>query len=319
MVNIVFFGTPSFAVPALEELLNSEHSVVAVVTQPDRQRGRGQRLSASPIKEIALNSRLPIFQPTKLNDVGFLDELAELRPDLGVVVAYGQFLPNRLLQLPRLGTINIHASLLPKYRGAAPIQRALMAGETETGITIIKLIQKMDAGPMLQHEAIPVTHDDTTETVEPRLAKLGASLLISCVNDFAQGNTTQENQDESKATFAPRITKEDGQIQWTNSAEQIHNQLRGLHPWPHAYSYLNGTRHLILQSEVMSLFSSNHATTRPGQIITVLKDRVIVATGGADTLGILKVQLPGRAPLATRAFLAGHPIAAGSLFQSQSP
>lgn len=319
MVNIVFFGTPSFAVPALEALLNSEHSVVVVVTQPDRQRGRGQRLSASPIKEVALNSRLPVFQPTKLNDVDFLDELAELRPDLGVVVAYGQFLPNRLLQLPRLGTINIHASLLPKYRGAAPIQRALMAGETETGITIIKLIQKMDAGPMLQHEAIPVTHDDTTETVEPRLAKLGAGLLISCVNDFAQGNITQENQDESKATFAPRITKEDGQIQWTNSAEQIHNQIRGLHPWPHAYSYLNGTRHLILQSEVMSLFSSNHATTRPGQIITVLKDRVIVATGGADTLGILKIQLPGRAPLATRAFLAGHPIAAGSLFQSQSP
>ena len=259
MVNIVFFGTPSFAVPALEALLNSEHSVVVVVTQPDRQRGRGQRLSASPIKEVALNSRLPIFQPTKLNDVGFLDELAELRPDLGVVVAYGQ------------------------------------------------------------HEAIPVTHDDTTETVEPRLAKLGASLLISCVNDFAQGNITQENQDESKATFAPRITKEDGQIQWTNSAEQIHNQIRGLHPWPHAYSYLNGTRHLILQSEVMNLFSPNHATTRPGQIITVLKDRVIVATGGADTLGILKIQLPGRAPLATRAFLAGHPIAAGSLFQSQSP
>ena len=319
MVNIVFFGTPSFAVPALEALLNSEHSVVVVVTQPDRQRGRGQRLSASPIKEVALNSRLPVFQPTKLNDGDFLDELAELRPDLGVVVAYGQFLPNRLLQLPRLGTINIHASLLPKYRGAAPIQRALMAGETETGITIIKLIQKMDAGPMLQHEAIPVTHDDTTETVEPRLAKLGAGLLISCVNDFAQGNITQENQDESKATFAPRITKEDGQIQWTNSAEQIHNQIRGLHPWPHAYSYLNGTRHLILQSEVMSLFSSNHATTRPGQIITVLKDRVIVATGGADTLGILKIQLPGRAPLATRAFLAGHPIAAGSLFQSQSP
>ena len=298
MVNIVFFGTPSFAVPALEELLNSEHSVVAVITQPDRQRGRGQ--------------------PTKLNDVDFLDELAELRPDLGVVVAYGQFLPNRLLQLPRLGTINIHASLLPKYRGAAPIQRALMAGETETGITIIKLIQKMDAGPMLQHEAIPVTHDDTTETVEPRLAKLGAGLLISCVNDFAQGNITQENQDESKATFAPRITKEDGQIQWTNSAEQIHNQIRGLHPWPHAYSYLNGTRHLILQSEVMNLFSPNHATTRPGQIITVLKDRVIVATGGADTLGILKVQLPRRAPLATRAFLAGHPIAAGSLFPTQA-
>ena len=141
MVNIVFFGTPSFAVPALEALLKSEHSVVVVVTQPDRQRGRGQRLSASPIKDVALNSQLPVLQPTKLNDVRFLDELTKLRADLGVVVAYGQFLPNRLLQLPRLGTINIHASLLPKYRGAAPIQRALMAGETETGITIIKLIQ----------------------------------------------------------------------------------------------------------------------------------------------------------------------------------
>jgi methionyl-tRNA formyltransferase len=318
MVNIVFFGTPSFAVPALEALLKSEHSVVVVVTQPDRQRGRGQRLSASPIKDVALNSQLPVLQPTNLNDVGFLDELTKLRPDLGVVVAYGQFLPNRLLQLPRLGTINIHASLLPKYRGAAPIQRALMAGETETGITIIKLIQKMDAGPMLQHQVIPVNHDDTTETVAPRLAKLGARLLVSCVTDFAQGTITQENQDESKATFAPRITKEDGLIQWTHSAEQIHNQIRSLHPWPHAYSHLNNTRYLILQSEVTNYFPPDHSTTTPGQIIEIQRDRIIVATGSAAALGILKIQLPGRAPLATRAFLAGHPINPKSVFQSQS-
>jgi len=319
MVNIVFFGTPSFAVPALEAILNSEHSVVVVVTQPDRHRGRGQRLSASPIKEAALKSNLPVLQPTKLNDDGFLDELASLRPDLGIVVAYGRFLPNRLLELPPLGTINIHASLLPKYRGAAPIQRALMAGETETGITIIKLIQKMDAGPMLQQQVIPVTHDDTTETVEPRLAKLGASLLISCVNDLSHGDIAQQNQDESKVTFAPRITKEDGQIHWTNSAEQIHNQIRSLHPWPHAYSHLNGTRYLFLQSEVMDHFPPNNSTTTPGQIITIQKDRLIVATGGAAFLGILKIQLPGRAPLDTHSFLAGHPLAVGLIFQFQSP
>lgn len=318
MVKIVFFGTPSFAVVALEALLNSEHSVVAVVTQPDRHRGRGQRLSASPIKEIALKSDLPVIQPTKLNDTGFLDDLATLRPALGVVVAYGQFLPNRLLQLPPFGTINIHASLLPKYRGAAPIQRAIMAGETETGITIIKLIKKMDAGPMLQQQIIPVTHDDTTKTLEPRLAKIGASLLITCVNNLAKGGITQQNQDESKATFAPRITKEDGQIQWANSAKQIHNQIRSLHPWPHAYSHLNDTRYLLLQSEKIDHFSVDQATTTPGQIIAIHKDRLIVATGGALPIGILRIQLPGRAPLDTRAFLAGHPIAIGSIFMSKS-
>mgnify|MGYP006163701237 CR=1 FL=1 len=318
MVKIVFFGTPSFAVVALEALLNSEHSVVAVVTQPDRHRGRGQRLSASPIKEIALKSDLPVIQPTKLNDTGFLDDLATLRPALGVVVAYGQFLPNRLLQLPPFGTINIHPSLLPKYRGAAPIQRAIMAGETETGITIIKLIKKMDAGPMLQQQIIPVTHDDTTKTLEPRLAKIGASLLITCVNNLAKGGITQQNQDESKATFAPRITKEDGQIQWANSAKQIHNQIRSLHPWPHAYSHLNDTRYLLLQSETIDHFSVDQATTTPGQIIAIHKDRLIVATGGALPIGILRIQLPGRAPLDTRAFLAGHPIAIGSIFMSKS-
>ncbi len=318
MVKIVFFGTPSFAVVALEALLNSEHSVVAVVTQPDRHRGRGQRLSASPIKEIALKSDLPVIQPTKLNDTGFLDDLATLRPALGVVVAYGQFLPNRLLQLPPFGTINIHPSLLPKYRGAAPIQRAIMAGETETGITIIKLIKKMDAGPMLQQQIIPVTHDDTTKTLEPRLAKIGASLLITCVNNLAKGGITQQNQDESKATFAPRITKEDGQIQWANSAKQIHNQIRSLHPWPHAYSHLNDTRYLLLQSEKIDHFSVDQATTTPGQIIAIHKDRLIVATGGALPIGILRIQLPGRAPLDTRAFLAGHPIAIGSIFMSKS-
>ena len=318
MVKIVFFGTPSFAVVALEALLNSEHSVVAVVTQPDRHRGRGQRLSASPIKEIALKSDLPVIQPTKLNDTGFLDDLATLRPALGVVVAYGQFLPNRLLQLPPFGTINIHPSLLPKYRGAAPIQRAIMAGETETGITIIKLIKKMDAGPMLQQQIIPVTHDDTTKTLEPRLAKIGASLLITCVNNLAKGGITQQNQDESKATFAPRITKEDGQIQWANSAKQIHNQIRSLHPWPHAYSHLNDTRYLLLQSETIDHFSVDQATTTPGQIIAIHKDRLIVATGGALPIGILRIQLPGRAPLDTRAFLAGHPLAIGSIFMSKS-
>ena len=261
---------------------------------------------------------MPVIQPTKLNDTGFLDDLATLRPALGVVVAYGQFLPNRLLQLPPFGTINIHASLLPKYRGAAPIQRAIMAGETETGITIIKLIKKMDAGPMLQQQIIPVTHDDTTKTLEPRLAKIGASLLITCVNNLAKGGITQQNQDESKATFAPRITKEDGQIQWANSAKQIHNQIRSLHPWPHAYSHLNDTRYLLLQSETIDHFSVDQATTTPGQIIAIHKDRLIVATGGALPIGILRIQLPGRAPLDTRAFLAGHPIAIGSIFMSKS-
>ena len=203
MVRVVFLGTPAFAVPTLERLLASAHEVAAVVTQPDRPRGRGQRVSESPVKQLAAARGLPVLQPERMKDPAFVEALAALAPDLGVVAAYGKMLPDRLLALPRLGMINVHASLLPAYRGAAPIHRAVMAGETETGITIIRLVREMDAGPMLRRAALPIDPDDDAETLERALAALGAVTLLQAVDDLESGRAAEEEQDHARATFAP--------------------------------------------------------------------------------------------------------------------
>lgn len=320
MVKTVFFGTPAFAVPTLERLLASPHDVVGVVTQPDRPRGRGQRVSASPVKTVALANGLPVFQPERMKDPDFVAALDGLKPDIGVVAAYGRLLPDRLLELPRLGMVNVHASLLPKYRGAAPIHRAVMAGETESGITIIKLVHEMDAGPMLRWEALPIAPDDTSASLEPRLAELGAELLVATNDALEAGGVIEHEQNPAEVTFAPRLTRADGQIDWTRTARQIHNQVRGLHPWPHAFGYLDGVRYLLLHTEVVEgrAPSFGDAPAVAGQILEAVKDRLIVAAGQETALALLEVQPEGRRPLTTRAFLAGHRMTPGAVFQSTS-
>jgi len=255
-----------------------------------------------------------------MSDPDFVAALDETSPDLAVVAAYGRLLPDQLLELPRFGMINVHASLLPKYRGAAPIHRAIMAGETETGITIIKLVHEMDAGPMLSSQSLAIEPADTSVTLERRLAHLGADLLLTSVNDIASGRSTESAQDHEQATFAPKITRDDGLIDWGAPAVAIHNTVRGLHPWPHAFSYVGERRLLLLRTEPVVHQPSEGSPSEPvaGEILAAEGDRLIVAAGDHTSLAIHELQPEGRRALGTRAFLAGHRLAPGTLFQQSA-
>ena len=321
MVKTVFFGTPVFALPTLERLLDSPHRVVAVVTRPDRPRGRGRRVSPSPVKNLATQHNVPVLQPERLASDAFRQQIAEYEPDLAVVAAYGRILPDALLETPRYGTINVHASLLPKYRGAAPIQRAILAGEATTGVTIIRLVREMDAGPMLAWRPHPIDPDETSAAVERGLAELGADLLLEAVAEIDAGTATETPQDHAAATFAPRLTRDDGRIDWSRPARAIHDQVRGLHPWPHAFTYLGGDRFLILGSRVLEAGPGGAgavvaAVPTPGSLIEASGDRLAAAAGDRSVLAITEIQPEGGRPLPPRAFLAGRRWTPGLRFDS---
>lgn len=307
-MRIVFFGTPQFAVPTLRRLLASSHTVCGVVTQPDRPRGRGQRVSESPVKALALQHHVPVIQPDRLRDPAVMETLRDWAPDLGVVAAYGQLIPEETLSLPRLGMINVHASLLPKYRGAAPVQRAVIDGEPETGVTIMRVEKMLDAGPMLAKVKRPIAPDETSDVVQNELSQLGADLLLEVVDRLEAGTQQEERQDATTCSYAPRLTKEEGLIDWTLPATDIHNRVRGFHPWPHAYTYLNGTRLIVLKTRVVDLPTD----AAPGTIVEASGDALHVATGRQERIAIEQVQLDGGRPLHAREFLAGHRIAAGT-------
>jgi methionyl-tRNA formyltransferase len=302
-LRIVFFGTPAFAVPTLDALLASHHHVVGVVTQPDRPRGRGHRTTDAPVKARAIDASVPVLQPVVLKDPAFLSALSAFDADLGVVAAYGRILTDAVLALPRLGLINVHASLLPKYRGAAPVHRAVMAGDSATGITIMRVVKALDAGPTFAFTRRTIGPDETSTEVEHDLARLGAPLLLETVDRLAVGDAREEPQDDASATYAPRITKDDSSIDWSRSARELHNQVRGLHPWPHAQSYLEGKRLILLRSSVMT----DPTAAPPGSIVVAKGDDLAVATG-TGALKILTLQLEGRKPMTAREFLAGHPL-----------
>jgi methionyl-tRNA formyltransferase len=307
--RVVFFGTPAFAVPTLEALIASPCRVVAVVTQPDRPRGRGQKTSDAPVKARALAEGIPVLQPTTLKDPEFAGSLKELNADLGVVAAYGRILPDAVLKAPRLGMINVHASLLPKYRGAAPVHRAVMNGDRETGVTIMRVVQALDAGPMLAKVHRPIADQETSEEVERDLARLGAELLLKTIDAIADGTATETPQDDAAATFAPRITRDDGRVDWTQPAERIRNQIRGLYPWPHAYSFLDGERIILLRAAV----SPEPAAVEPGTVVTADADGIAIGTGSGLLL-LRELQREGRRPVGAREFLAGHPLQPGARF-----
>jgi methionyl-tRNA formyltransferase len=312
--RIVFFGTPEFAVPTLRALLASQHAVVGVVTQPDRQSGRGQRLHPSPVKEVADIHHLALLQPERLRHEPFLNTLRGLDADLGVVAAYGKILTDPVLEIPRFGVINLHASLLPKYRGAAPIHRAVMAGEVATGVTIMRVVKALDAGPMLSSVARAIGPEETSVDVEVDLARLGAQALVNAVGTLSAGTATETPQDESAATYAPKLKKEDGIIRWSDSAQAIHDQIRGLHPWPHAYSELDGMRSLLLESRV----DPRPSEREPGTIVEAAGDTLRVQTGDG-VLRIVRLQLEGRRAVSTREFLAGHHLGPGARFTVSRP
>jgi methionyl-tRNA formyltransferase len=311
VLRIVFFGTPDFAVPTLEALHQSRHPIVGVVTQPDRARGRGHHAQAGPVKQRAEQYGLTILQPERLRDEGFLDALRALRADLGVVAAYGKILTDAVLSVPHRGLINVHASLLPKYRGAAPIHRAIMAGETMTGVTIMRVVKALDAGPMISFATRPIGEHETSADVERDIARIGARALVEAVDALAEGRASETPQKESDATYAPKIEKTDGVIEWSRTAREVHNQIRGLHPWPHAYSDLQGERIILLRSEVERNLPG--VKVLPGTILDAHSDQFRVQTGDG-VLRLLMLQREGRRPLTAREFLAGRRIQPGARF-----
>jgi len=317
VVRIVFFGTPAFAVPSLEALIASSHTVVGVVSQPDRPKGRGQQLQPTPTRQVALLHGIPVLQPTKIREESFLQQMRDLGADLGVVVAFGRILPDALLAIPRLGMINVHASILPFYRGAAPIQRAVIAGDAETGVTIMRVASELDAGPTFSMARVPIPPQATSGDMESVLATLGAQLLLPVVNDLEAGRAIETPQDDALATFAPKVTKHEGIIDWRQPAERIHNRVRGLQPWPLASTSITGTRIVLRKSAVKS---PDRETVRsedlsPGRIVAT-QGRMWVVCGDGTELEILELQPEGRRTMTTREFLAGRGIADGARFGS---
>ena len=308
-LRIGFFGTPEFAVPTLAALAASRHRVVGVVTQPDRPRGRGQHLSAGPVKRLALEHGLPVLQPEKMRDETFLAALRALDADLGVVAAYGRILPDVILAIPRLGLINVHASLLPRWRGAAPVHRAILAGDTETGVTIMRIVRELDAGAMLANSRRPIGPDETSAELESALAVLGAGLLSATVERLSEGPIHEEPQPDAGVTYADRITKDDAPIFWWRSAREVHNQVRGLHPWPLASTIVGGHRLIVLKTGVSDGPAPSSAL--PGTILEAEGDRLVVAAGHG-TVRLLELRPEGRRTMTAREFLAGHRLAAGA-------
>ena len=312
-LRIVFFGTPDFAVPTLEALHRSRHQVVGVVTQPDRARGRGHQAQAGPVKQLSERLGLALLQPQRLRDEAFFETFRSLDADLGVVAAYGKILSDAVLAVPKRGLINVHASLLPRFRGAAPIHRAVMAGETMTGVTIMRVVKALDAGPMIAKATRAIGDDETSAEVEHDLARLGADLLVDAVDALAEGRASETPQNESEASYAHKIEKADGIIDWSRTAHEIHNQIRGLHPWPHAYSDLQGERTILLRSEVEA--EQDEPLTEPGTVVEARPDRFAVQAGGG-VVRLLLVQREGRRPVTAREYLAGRRIERGARFVS---
>lgn len=285
-LRIVFAGTPEFAAEHLKALLDSPYEIVAVYTQPDRPAGRGQKLMPSPVKQLALEHHIPVMQPLTLRAPEAQAELAALKPDLLVVVAYGLILPQVVLDIPRLGCINSHASLLPRWRGAAPIQRAIEAGDSESGVTVMRMEAGLDTGPMLLKSVTPISADDTGGSLHDRLAKLGPPAVIEAIAGLAAGTLQGEVQDDSLATYAHKLNKDEARIDWNRPAVELERVIRAFNPWPICHSTLNGEALKVLAATLAD------AQGEPGQILAASKDGLIVGCG-AGALCLTRLQLPG--------------------------
>jgi methionyl-tRNA formyltransferase len=307
--RIIFFGTPSFALPTLRSLLEGPDKVIGVVTQPDREKGRGRKVVISPVKELALQHGLIPLQPEKTREEAFQKATRALRPDLMVVVAYGQILPKAILSIPKYGAINVHASLLPKYRGAAPIAWAILNGEKVTGVTTMVMDEGMDTGDILLQSEISIGNGETCETLLDRLATLGARLLLETLEKMKAGNIRSLPQDHSKATHAPPLRKEDGHIHWEKEAGEIDRQIRAFNPWPGAFTKLGDELLKIYRGEIREKTPKG----KTGAVVWVGSDFIEVATG-KDSFLIKEVQLQGRRRMTVREFLSGHPIPVGTVF-----
>ena len=305
--RIVFMGTPDFAVPSLRELLERGENVVCVVTQPDRPKGRGRKIMEPPVKELARRASIPVLQPEGIKGGHFLKELQKFEPDITALTAYGKILPDAVINLPPLGTINVHGSLLPKYRGAAPIQWALIKGETETGVTIMQMDAGMDTGDILLQEKLAITKDDTAGTLSVKMAELGAQALGKALDLLRADKLIPVEQDSSRACLAPLLKKEDGLVNWSDSAEQISCRIRGLDPWPASYTTLAGKRLRLFSPAMVERNSCHDDFSEPGRICEADRNGLLVATGDGCLL-IKEIQAEGARRMGVDAYLSGRTI-----------
>jgi methionyl-tRNA formyltransferase len=306
-MNLIFCGTPQFAIPTLERLIAEKFSFELVITNPDEPSGRGYKLKPSPVKQVAAKAGIEVFQPAKLKDPATVEFLSRYRPDAMVVVAYGHIIPKWMIDLPRYGCINLHASLLPKYRGAAPIQWAIIRGETVTGITTMKIDPGLDTGDMLLKRQVEIRDEDTTETLSERLSVIGADLMVETLRGLERGDIQPLPQDHSLATLAPMLKKEHGLIDWTLTAQEIWWRVRGLRPWPGAYTTFRGKNLHIWSAARPSAETAAGAGSEPGALQTG-HGKLSVVCGQGALLEVREVQLEGRKRLAARDFVNGvHP------------
>ena len=308
-MRIIFFGTPEFAVPSLRKLIEAGHRILAVVTQPDKVKGRGHILSEPPVKAIAKQHELTVFQPKGIRSDEFRSTIMSYAPELIIVVAYGKIIPPALLKIPQYGCVNVHASLLPKYRGAAPIQWSIIGGEEKTGVTIMQMDKGLDTGDILQMADTPIAHDDTAATLGARLSVMGADLLIATIDRIATGSLRPIPQ-QGAASYAPVLKKEDGCIDWERPARDIFNLVRGTYPWPGAYCYLSGERLAVLKSGIVE------GRGLPGQIDKIQGDNVFVATGDG-LLVLAEVKPDGRKVMTAGAFARGRRLKEGAYFEKR--
>jgi methionyl-tRNA formyltransferase len=318
-MRIVFMGSPEFALPALRRLIESEHEVVGVYTQPDRPTGRGRKPAPPPVKTLAIAHGLPVFQPDSISKPEAVEQMRALRPDVGVIAAYGQILRQRVLDVPPLGILNVHASLLPRWRGAAPIPAAILAGDAETGATIMRVVRELDAGPMLASVRVPIAADDTTGTLTPKVAEEGAELLLEVLPKWASGAIEARAQDDALTTYAPQIKKTDALIHWErDDADTIARQVRAYNPWPMAYSYLDGQPLRIVEARVVW---SGMSAGDPGRVRLPINPTATDPPLGVEAadrvLGVWTLQPPGGKAMSAADYLNGHRDIVGKRLTSE--
>lgn len=311
-MRIVFMGTPEFAVPSLRVLLEHHYEIPAVVTASDKPRGRGRQVGFSPIKNFALERKLPILQPERLNDPAFVRQLASLKPDLIVVVAF-RILPKDVFTIPRFGSFNLHASLLPKYRGAAPIHWAIINGETETGVTTFFLQEKVDTGSVILQARVRIGPDETAGELHDKLAEVGAEVVLQTVRLIELGKATPRPQDDRLATPAPKIYKDDCRIDWTKSAQQVHNLVRGLSPTPCAWT-MHAAKQLKIYRTAIDTGQTPSGNAKPGEVVRAEKDQLLVNTGDG-VIVVREIQQEGRKRMSVEEFLRGYPLRVGDRFE----
>lgn len=312
-MRIIFMGSPNFALPSLKQLIKTEDQIIGVVTQPDRPAGRGYHLSPLPVKELALTLGLPVWQFTSLKTEEAASLVKELAPDLIVVVAYGKILPKEILAIPTYGCLNLHASLLPKYRGAAPINWAIIKGEIITGVTTMWMDEGMDTGDIILQTEVEITPEETAGELEARLSRKGAELLGETIRLIKQEKAPRKKQDEEEASFAPRLRKEEGLIDWHLPAGQLHNLVRGINPKPGAYTCWQGKR-LKVWRTLPSRLSQKTSRAKPGQVVSLIPEKgILIACGQGESIFLTLLQMPGKRQLSTSEFLRGYNIQPGHI------